>query len=91
MKHQVQKASWGGRDYLTYTSISLLIIKGSQDRNLNKAGTWKQELMQRPWMGADFWLAPCGLLNLLSYKTEDHHPRDGTTHKGLIPSSSITN
>jgi hypothetical protein len=26
---------------------SLFIIKESQDRNSNRAGTWKQELMQR--------------------------------------------
>jgi hypothetical protein len=28
--------------------ILLLIIRGSQDRNLNMAETWRQELMQRP-------------------------------------------
>ena len=33
---------------LTYTSISLFVAKG-QDRNSNRAGTWRQELMQRTW------------------------------------------
>jgi hypothetical protein len=33
-------------------STSLVVIKGSQDRNSNKAGTQKQELMQRPRRGA---------------------------------------
>lgn len=28
--------------YLAYTSISVFIIKGSQDRNSNMAGTWRQ-------------------------------------------------
>jgi hypothetical protein len=29
-------------------SISLFITEGSQDRSSNRAGTWRQELMQRP-------------------------------------------
>jgi len=38
--------------------------------------------MQRPWRDAAYWLASPGLLSLLSYRTQDHQPRDGTTHKG---------
>jgi hypothetical protein len=38
--------------YSAYTSTFLFITKGSQDRNSYKAGTWRQELMQRPWRGA---------------------------------------
>jgi hypothetical protein len=38
-------ATWGGRVYLAYTSTSLFMMEGSQDRNSNKAGTWRQELM----------------------------------------------
>ena len=41
--------------------------------------------MQRTWRGATYWLGHHGLLNLLSYKTQDHQPRNGTTHKGLGP------
>jgi hypothetical protein len=37
-----------------YTFISLVIIKGYQDRNSNRAGTWRQELIQRPWRGAAY-------------------------------------
>ena len=37
------------RVYSTYTSTLLFITKGSQDRNSSRAGTWRQELMQRPW------------------------------------------
>lgn len=33
--------------YLAYTSISVFIIEGSQDRDSNMAGTWKQELTQK--------------------------------------------
>ena len=52
--------------YLAYTSISLLIIKGSQDRNLNRTGIWSQVMIQRPWrvlltgllpMACSSWLA----------------------------------
>ena len=32
-----------------------------------------------------------GLLSLISYRTQDHLPRDGTTYGGLGPSSLITN
>jgi hypothetical protein len=31
-----------------------------------------------------------GLLSLLSYRTQDCHPRDGTTHSGLGPPLLIT-
>ena len=50
-----------------------------------------QELMQRPWKGAAYWLAHHGLLSLLSYRTQNHQPRDGITHHGLGPLPLITN
>jgi hypothetical protein len=40
----------------------------------------KQELMQRPWRDVTYWLASPGWLSLLSYRTQDYQPRDGTTH-----------
>jgi hypothetical protein len=46
-----------------------LIFKGSQDRNLSWAGTWRQELKQSPCRGAVCTLAPHGLLILLSHRT----------------------
>jgi len=70
------------RVYSAYTSTLLLITKGSQERNSHRAGTWRQELMQRPWRDIAYWLASPGLLNLLSYRTQDHQPRVGTTHNG---------
>jgi hypothetical protein len=50
MKHHKEKASWGGKGlfYLAYTSTVLFIIKRNHDRNSNRAGTWRQELIQRP-------------------------------------------
>jgi hypothetical protein len=38
--------------------------------------------MQRPWRDVSYWL-----VSLLSYRTQDYQPRDGTTHNG--PSSPL--
>ena len=43
-----QKQGEKKRVYLTYTSILLFITKGSQDKNSNKAGSWKKMLRQKP-------------------------------------------
>lgn len=45
--------------------------------------------MQRPRRGAAYWLAPLGLLSLLSYRPQDHQTRDCTTHPGLGSSPSM--
>jgi hypothetical protein len=42
----------------------------------------KQGLMQRPERDITYWLASPGLLSLLSFRTQDYQPRDGTTHNG---------
>ena len=60
--------------YLSYISAVLIIMAGSQVKNSNRAGFWRQEPMQKLWRGA----AP-DLLSLLSYRTQDYQPRDGTT------------
>jgi hypothetical protein len=39
--------------------------------------------MQKPWRDAAYWLAPPGLLNLLSYRTQEHQPMGVSTHRGL--------
>ena len=79
------------RVYLAYASLSLFIKKGSQDRNTNRAGTWREKMMQRLWRGATYWLAHHSLLSLFSYRTPGHQPRESITHSTLGPSSSITN
>ena len=48
MKHHDQKQLREERIYLAYSSTSLFITEGSQDRNSHRSGTWRQELMQRP-------------------------------------------
>ena len=80
-----KKQVWEERVYSAYTSTLLFITKGSQDRNSHRAGTWRQEWMLRPWKDVTYWIASPGLLSLLFYRTQDHQPRDGTTHNGLDP------
>jgi hypothetical protein len=71
LKHYDQKQIREESVYLAYTSILLLIIKGSQD-GTQTAGVWRQELAQRLSKGTAYWLVPHGLLSLLSYRTQDH-------------------
>jgi hypothetical protein len=47
---------------LAYLSTVLFLIEGSQDRISNRAGSWRQELMQRPLRGAVYWIASHGFL-----------------------------
>jgi hypothetical protein len=70
------------RVYSAYTSTLLFITKGSQGRSLNRAGTRRQGLMQKPCRGTAYWIASLGLLSLLYYRVQDHQSRDGTTHNG---------
>lgn len=50
MKSIVEK----GAD-LSYTSKHCLyILEGSQNKNSNRAGTWSQELIQRPCMSVAY-------------------------------------
>jgi hypothetical protein len=55
-----------GRNRFIWLTLSYT-VEGSQDRNSNRAGIQRQELMQRPWMAAAYFLA-----NLFSYRTQDH-------------------
>jgi hypothetical protein len=32
------------------------------------------------WRGAAYWLTPHDLLSLLSYRSQDHYPRDSTNY-----------
>ena len=42
-------------------------------------GTWRQALMERPWRNPAYWLAPHGLLSLLSYTIQGHLLNSGIT------------
>jgi hypothetical protein len=48
MKHHKQRHLWRKRFISDYSSISQFIIERIKGRNSNQAGTWRQELTQRP-------------------------------------------
>lgn len=48
MKYHDPQQTLEEKAYLVYTSVSQSIIEGSQDGKVNKAGKWRQELMQKP-------------------------------------------
>lgn len=52
------KSSLGRKGFISFPFVSQFIVEGIEGRNLNRAGTWRQELMQRPWRAAAYWLAP---------------------------------
>jgi hypothetical protein len=73
------KATWGGKGLFSLHFCIVAhwpISKGSQSWNQG------QELRQRSWRGAAYWLTPQGLLSLLSYRTQDPQPR------GVPPTAS---
>ena len=74
-KHHYQEASWGGNIAVHHQRKSGLELKQAR----------KQELVQRPWRDVLYWLISTGLLSMLSYRTQDYQPRDGTTHNGPSP------
>lgn len=76
------KVTWRRKGSLAYTSTST-ITEESQRRNL-EAGA--------DAVSAASWLAPPSILSLLSYRTQDHHPRQRWYHLQLLDHSpSITN
>lgn len=89
MKRHDQKQPGEERLYLAYISTSLFTDE-SLDRNSNRTGTCRLELMQRPRRGAAYWLVLYGLLSLISYRTQVHQPWGIPTHNGLGPPPLIT-
>jgi hypothetical protein len=73
----VAMVTWGQKGFASaYNSTPQTITERSQGKNSNKAETWQQDLVQRPWRGDVYWLALHSLLNL---------PRGGTAHSKLGP------
>jgi hypothetical protein len=79
-KHHDQEASWGGKGL--FSLHFHIAVHHQRKSGLEIKQVRKQELMQRPWRDVTYWLASPGFLRLLSYRTQDHQPRDGTTHNG---------
>jgi hypothetical protein len=85
MKHHDQKVSWRGKVLFVLHFHISVHRQRKLGQELKQGRNLEHELMQRPWRGAAYWLAPYGLLNLLSYRNLDHQPREGTTHNELGP------
>ena len=70
--------------------IWLMLPHHGRKSRPNRAGAWRQELMQRPWRGAAYWLALYDLLSLLSYRTQNHSPGVATPTMGwALPHQSL--
>ena len=84
-KHHDQKARCVGGVYFSlYFHIAAHHWKkagqeSKQGRNL------EEETDAEAHGGAAYWLASPDLLSLLSYRTQDHQPRDCTTHSLSLP------
>lgn len=57
-----------------------------EDRTGNKDRNWRQE----PLAKAAYELAHWTMLGHLAYTSQAHLPKDGATHSGLYPPTSIT-
>ena len=74
---------FGGGERKEFIQLTLPHCCSSpKDVGLELKQVKRQELMQRLWRDVTYWLAPPGLLSLLSYRTQDYQLRDGTTHIG---------
>jgi hypothetical protein len=63
IKHHDQ-TSWGGKSSFGFHFYT----KVCHQRTRTQTGTWRPMLIKKPWKGAAYWLAPHGLLCLLSYR-----------------------
>ena len=79
MTNAILQKNWFILAY-SYSLSQRGIRVGTQGRNL------RHELKHR---SAAHWLAPLGLLSLLSYTIQDHSPRGGISHSGLGPLTLI--
>jgi hypothetical protein len=73
-----------GRSGFTSYHTSSYTVKGSQSKNS------KHKLIQRLWNSLN-WLAPHGLLSLLSHTSQDCQPRNSITHSDIELPISTTN
>ena len=70
---------------------SLSITEGNQGGNSSRAGSWKQELKERPWRNAAPWLASPGSFSLFFHTSQDYLPRCGSVPRDMGPPTSIIN
>jgi hypothetical protein len=89
MEHHDQKQVVEERVCLAYTSTSQSITERSQDRNSSRTETWRQELIQRPWMGAVY--STCFLIESRTTSAGIAPPSVGWSfpHKSLIYENAL--
>ena len=73
------------RVYSVYPTILLFIIEGNQDRNSTNSRILEAGADAEAMKECCLLACSPDLLSLLSYRTQDHRCRDGTTHNGLTP------
>lgn len=83
------KSSLARKGFVWLTFPDHCITERHGVRNSSRAGTWRQELMQRPQRNTAYWLAVPGLLASHFYRAGDHLPRGNSTHNRLGPSASV--
>jgi hypothetical protein len=88
-KHDDQNNIGKERIYLADTPMAQCIIYHDKPGQELKARICRQELKQRTWKRATYWLTFGGLLGLISYATQDHLPKGGPVPNELGPSMSI--
>jgi hypothetical protein len=71
MEHHDQKHLGEERISLVYISTPLSITEGSQDRNSNRTGTWRQELVCRPWRVLLTGLISMACSTMLSFRPQN--------------------
>ena len=76
----IKKQAGEERVYSAYTFH--IAVDHQRKLGLELKQSRKQEPKQRLWRDVTYWFASPGLLSLLSYRTQDYQPRDGTIHNG---------
>jgi len=90
-KHQDQEASWGGKGLFSLHFHIAAHHQRKSGQKLTEGRNLEAGADAEAIEGAAYWLASPGLLSLLSYRTQDYQPREGTTCNGMSPSALITN
>ena len=77
--------------YLADTSISPVHHWRKSGQELKQGWNPEAGADAETMEGAAYWLDSPGLLSLSFYRTQDHQPRDSTTHNGLGPPPLTSN
>lgn len=83
----VTKASQRRKGFI---STSLSVPEGSQDKNWSRAEPGGRRCWCRVHRGVLLTALLFMFFSLISFRTQDHHLRDCTTHNGLYPPPSMS-